>query len=386
MALQLIRPEDGLSSLGAGGLGRVPTLGGDVATSIPPAPGVPSATQDQQTSTTVVQAQAQAIFLPPPPYAVLQHVDPTGSLTTYFQTLNRKLGGYNAVFLQTIAITAPITGDGTAGHPLALAAASASAPGYLLSADWSTFNGKQNAIPYTTADNTKVVHNTGDETVAGSKTFSNPTLFSDDIVIPKTSGKGIEVDPAAPSFPWRDMEGLMVADLGGANSPTLLAMRGGLVRGYAYTTADKMDIRIHVPHDYLPGSDLFIHMHWSHNGTAISGNMVGTFTTTYAKGHGQASFSAEKSVTVTYATVNIATTPQYIHRIDETQLSSNGGSATLLDSAQIEPDGLLLINFTLTTLPTITGGTTTRVFVPFIDIHYQSTGIGTKQKAPNFYV
>lgn len=142
----------------------------------------------------------------------------------------------------------------------------------------------------------------------------------------------------------------------------------------------------HIPHDYVPGSDLFIHMHWSHNGTAISGNIVTTFKFTYAKGHGQEIFPAEKTVVITYNTVNIATTPRYIHRIDEAQLSTPGGSASLLDSNLIEPDGIIMMNMTMTTVPTITGAAVPAPVVFFADVHYQSTGIGTKQKSPNFWV
>lgn len=140
--MQVIRPSDTSDSLGPAGLGSVPTLGGNVATAVPdPITGV-SAVQTQQGTTTVVQNAAQAIVLPPPPYAVLQQMDPSGALGTWFQTLNRKLGGYSTVYLATVAITAPISGDGTAAHPLAMAAATATVPGYLLSADWSTFNAK----------------------------------------------------------------------------------------------------------------------------------------------------------------------------------------------------------------------------------------------------
>lgn len=207
-----------------------------------------------------------------------------------------------------------------------------------------------------------------------------------DIVLPKTSGFGIQVDTAAPTFPWQDLPGILRPDPIGASSPTLAAVRGGLTREFFYSANDKMDMDFHIPHDYVAGSDLFLHIHWGHNGTAISGNFVVTFTYTYAKGHNQAIFPAEKAVVMTYATVNIATTPRYIHRIDEIQLSSNGGSATLQDTALIEPDGVFLVNMTVTTIPTITGGTTNEPFVCYADMHYQSTNIGTKQKAPNFYV
>jgi hypothetical protein len=206
------------------------------------------------------------------------------------------------------------------------------------------------------------------------------------LILPKTSGIGIKIDTAAPTFPWRDLIGDMRPDPGGTNSPTLNVFRGGAGRQYSYSVNDKMDFQFHIPHDYVPGTDLFIHIHWSHNGTAISGNMVASIASTYAKGHNQAIFPAEKTVTITYPTVDIATTPQYIHRIDEVQWSSSGGSSTLFDTAIIEPDGLILGCMTVTGIPTITGGSPNEPFVTYVDLHYQSTGMGTKQKAPSFYV
>lgn len=67
---------------------------------------------------------------------------------------------------------------------------------------------------------------------------------------------------------------------------------------------------------------------------------------------------------------------------DTMALTSNGGSATLIDRALIEPDGMIIGQLILTTLPSITGGS---LFVHTIDLHYQSTHIGTKQKAPPFW-
>jgi len=223
------------------------------------------------------------------------------------------------------------------------------------------------------------IHLTGDLEVAGV------SEFNDSIVIEKTAGLGIKVDTATPTFPWVDLFGVLRPDPGGANSPTLATVRGGLTREYFYTTNDKMDMDFHIPHDYVPGTDIYMHIHWGHNGTAISGNMVVAFSYTYAKGHNQAIYPVEKTITMTYATVNIATTPQYIHRIDEVVMSSAGGSATLLDNALLEPDGVVIMNMTVTGIPTITGGSTNLPFIHYADIHYQSTSIGTKQKSPNFY-
>lgn len=35
-----------------------------------------------------------------------------------------------------------------------------------------------------------------------------------------------------------------------------------------------------------------------------------------------------------------------------------------------------------TTVPTVTGGS---FFIHYVDIHYQSTNLGTKQKSPDFW-
>ena len=205
------------------------------------------------------------------------------------------------------------------------------------------------------------------------------------LVLPKTTGIGIKVDTASPTFGWRDIEGQQLPDVVGTNRPTMSAFIGGSVRANAYTAGDKMDCQFHIPHDYVPGTHLYFHVHWAHNGTAISGNIVFTLAFTYAKGHNQANYASEKTLTITYDTVNITTTPRYRHRIDEVQGSTSGGSGTTLDSDAIEIDGIIQLNLTVTTIPTITGGSPDEPFVMCVDLHYQSSNIASKQKAPAFY-
>ena len=210
--------------------------------------------------------------------------------------------------------------------------------------------------------------------------------FPAGIVLPNAAGIGIKVNEASPAFGWRDMIGILRPDP--VSPPTLAAFRGGMVRDYFYTAGDQMDMNFHIPHDYVPGTDVYVHLHWSHNGTAISGSLVATCTYTYAKGHNQAVFSPEKAVTVTYATVNIATTPAWIHRIDEVAMTTStpGGTATLMDNALLEPDGIVMMNMRATTIPLITGAPSlNEPVIFFADLHYQSTSIGTKGKAPSFY-
>jgi hypothetical protein len=208
---------------------------------------------------------------------------------------------------------------------------------------------------------------------------------SDALILPKTAGRGMKVDVASPTFPWKDLIGDVSPKFSGVGAPVRAAFRAGSVANWFYAANDLLDLIFHVPHDYLPGSDLFIHLHWGHNGTAISGSLNVDFHTTYAKGHNQANFGAEITAALAVSTPDIATVPQYRHRVDEIQLSAASPTAGQLDTDDIEVDGLILITAVVTAIPTITGGTTNKPAFFTADIHYQSTGVGTKNKAPNFY-
>lgn len=181
---------------------------------------------------------------------------------------------------------------------------------------------------------------------------------------------------------WRDIIGNVHPKATGAGSPARAVYRGGTVGQYAWVANDVCDFEFHIPHDYVPGTDIYWHVHWSHNGTSISGNAVFDVYYTYSKGHNQANFPAEKNLTITYNTTDISTTPQYRHRIDEVIMSGASATATLMDRDDIEPDGLIIATMKLTTLPTIGSGS---LFVHTCDIHYQSTNHATPNKSPDFY-
>ena len=210
-------------------------------------------------------------------------------------------------------------------------------------------------------------------------------------VIPKTSGVGIKVDVAAPTFGWRDIIGQIGVKTAGAADPVWTLYRGSL---YAYTfdsaTAEAFMV-FHIPHDYVPGSDMHIHAHWSQiavdtGGTAgVPGNAEWKFDISYADGHGTPGGAADPFVApITVTVVQQASTTQYGHMIAEVQFTNAGGTGGLIDSSTVQVDGLVLVRIyrvkgnvadTLNQAP----------FVHTCDIHYQSTNMATKQKAPNFY-
>ena len=183
---------------------------------------------------------------------------------------------------------------------------------------------------------------------------------------------------------WKDIIGVVTAQGSGAGWPSFDVFIGTDIEWFSFAAGDEAHFVFHVPHDYALGTDLYIHSHWSHNGTAISGNMTWEYKITHAKGHNQAIFGTPVTTSTTYNTVNIATTPRYRHMIDEVQISSSTPTASQIDTDDIEPDSLILVHISPTAIPTITGGVA-RPFLFSVDLHYQADIEGTKNKAPNFY-
>jgi len=195
------------------------------------------------------------------------------------------------------------------------------------------------------------------------------------------STSGIKIDRAAPDYGWQDMLGAIRVHGTGGDEPVYNIYRDG-IRQYEFNTiGDEVWVEFHIPHDYATGTDLYIHSHWSHHNasTITTGSLTWTFETTYAKGHNQAPFPATTNSTAIHnaATTNV---PQYQHMITEVQLSASGGGVGLIDTDDIEIDGLILVRVAKTE-----DTMADNPFLHFADIHYQSTGITTKNKAPDFY-
>lgn len=233
------------------------------------------------------------------------------------------------------------------------------------------------------------------ETYLPSNSSTKHTLFlnkyggdvrvgADSLVLPSTTGYGIKVDTATPTFGWRDIIGRVEPKATGAGSPTRAVYAGANLADYAFVLNDVCDFNFHIPHDYVPGSDLYFHVHWSHtDAVSITGNVVFTIYHAYAKGHNQANFPAEKTQTITYATTDLATTPQYRHRVDEVAITAGTATGALFDNDIVEVDGLILVTLKVTGMPTFGG--TGKLFIHTCDVHYQSNNMATKNKAPAFY-
>lgn len=211
-------------------------------------------------------------------------------------------------------------------------------------------------------------------------TFTGNALFRGDITISKAATDGILVDPDNPTFGWHDLIGRIDIADSGTTRPPLATFLGSQRYRQFDTTGRRWQLTYHLPHDYVPGTDVFFHVHWAHNSASVTtGNVNFQAIASYAKGHNQEAFVAE--ITNTFG--EAASTTQYQHMVTEVQISVSGGSGTQLDTDLLEVDGEITIDLRLSSNTMDGGG------IPFFldaDIHYQSNSVATKQKAPNFYV
>lgn len=198
------------------------------------------------------------------------------------------------------------------------------------------------------------------------------------IYIPKSASAGIKIDETSPDWGWHDLNG-MISTYADDVDRALLATYIGNIKNLQFDVNKQAFINFHIPHDYALGTDIYIHVHWSHNSLSVtSGAPNFIFEGTYSKGHNTGAFGMPVSVNCT----DTASTTQYQHIISESLLSNVGGTGGLIDTSIIEPDGVFLTRLFLSA-NTMDGGA--KPFVHFVDIHYQSTGVATKNKTPNFY-
>ena len=201
------------------------------------------------------------------------------------------------------------------------------------------------------------------------------TVATGNIIIPKASGKGIKVDLVSPTFGWRDILGQITTRGVGATDPDWAAIGASVMSAFKFSINDVAWISFHIPHDYVAGTDLYFHVHWLSDGIDTTNVVKWNFDYMYADGHGQTSSDFPVDSLPAAVTSSEASGGKYRHMVTETAAVTVTGC---------EPDGIIYMK-----IGRVTNGatdTTDDIFVLQIDIHYQSTNIGTKGKAPDFYV
>ena len=207
----------------------------------------------------------------------------------------------------------------------------------------------------------------------------------DGVNFPSNATVGIKVDTNSPVFPWHDLNGFLYVDESDlANAAPFTTYRGGIkARQFQTENGHTAFVDFHIPHDYVANTAIHVHVHWSHTNTNVTGGSVTWgVEAIYSKGHNQSAFSAPVTVSINQ-TANVN---QYTHMIAEAQLSTVGGSAVSIDTAQLETDGIIQARVYLDSNDlTVSSNTAPAPFVHFVDVHYQSKEIGSKNKAPDFY-
>lgn len=226
---------------------------------------------------------------------------------------------------------------------------------------------KGSALTHNELDANFTTLNTAKADLAGA-------AFTGNIVLPKATNTGIQIDPVIPAWGWRDMVAEIDARGTGATVPAFANYTGTnfYLHQFSATVMQEVFCVFHVPHDYVPGTDIYFHTHWSNAAaTPNTGNVVWGFEYSFAKGHGQAAFPAGQSVTVTQA----CNATRYWHHIAET---------TAINIPALEVDGLIMVRV-YRNAAAVADTCTDAVFLHTADIHYQSTNMATKGKAPSFY-
>lgn len=210
---------------------------------------------------------------------------------------------------------------------------------------------------------------------------TNPSFVGSMSISPSSSADGIKIDSG---YAWIDLIGDVTPKSSGANSAGWDTFRGSL-KSWSHPASTIGDLQYHVPHEYAVGTDIFLHLHWGHQGTNITGSLIVDFDVSVVNRGTAQVVPAPITRTMTVSGLNITNSPQYCHRVDEIQLSNAGGTGGLLDTSAIAVDSLIIVHYTINTIPSITGGTKNVPFLFTADIHMQSNNIGTKNKDPNFY-
>jgi hypothetical protein len=209
-------------------------------------------------------------------------------------------------------------------------------------------------------------------------------------VFEKASGNGIKVDQATPTFGFADIIGDQFSKNTGGTRPTLTAYNG-VVNAWQFGNGDEAFITYHIPHDYVPGTDIHLHVHWSQNNAGATGGTVDfRYTGVYAKGHNRVSGGTFTAVPITalFSSIDIndgnSGLDQYQQHLTEVTISATTATGALFDRDGFEPDGV--VELTLEMDATNLTGTPSNPFIHYIDLHYQTTGVfGTKSRTPDFY-
>jgi hypothetical protein len=171
---------------------------------------------------------------------------------------------------------------------------------------------------------------------------------------------------------WHDIMGQIEKRGVGASDPAWSQISSSAFYAYKFAVNDQVWVQWHIPHDYVLGTPLYFHAHWTRDGTNMN-PVKWEWTFADARGYGTGKFNFDTPTVVTAA--EIPHVEKYAHEITETEATS--------PTSYVEPDAILSCRIRRVA----NGGTdnTDGIFLLNADCHYQSHGNPTPYKRPDFY-
>ena len=184
------------------------------------------------------------------------------------------------------------------------------------------------------------------------------------------------VDPNVPG--WQDWIGFgFIAPSSAASRPDFIAFQNGI---YAWafddTTPQELWTNIHITHDWIIGSDVYPHVHWSHTTTPTSPNSTVRWGIEYTLAHGYSTAQFPTTTTI-YIEQDVDGYAARTHHIAEVTMGN------VIPGASLEIDTVVLVRIFRDAghvNDTLTGD----AFLHFVDFHYQSDGALTVERNAPF--
>lgn len=210
---------------------------------------------------------------------------------------------------------------------------------------------------------------------------------SDFLILKSTATAGIKVDEANPTFTWADLKGHHYIDASGTAAPTMEIFETGVQRA-AYNATDICRTELHLEHNEVIGGTKYLHPHIqiATGATAATTNLVlthvvkhsyGSIGTGDTRGASPAPITIVQTITV--AEINAIGSGN--NKPFDIEYANTGGTGGKLNSSNMFVDDLIFITTTVTSIPSITGGTSVKVAITPIDGHREvRDGTGTKFK------
>ena len=211
--------------------------------------------------------------------------------------------------------------------------------------------------------------------------------ISDFLIMKSTAASGIKVDEVNPTYAWADLKGTYVFDFNGANAPSVETFATGVTR-LGFNSTDICRTELHIEHRDVAGGSKYLHPHVmiGSGGTAATTNLVLSHVIIHSYGSigsGETRGASPSPITIvqTITVAEINAIGSGNNKAFDIEFANSGGTGGKLNSDNFLPDDLIFITTTITSIPTITGSTTSKVAISPVDVHREVRDMsGTKNK------